>query len=35
VSTARFTQPTPLGAASPEEIRELSDWLREMVAFTR
>jgi mRNA interferase MazF len=33
LSTARFAQPSPLGTASQEEIRELSDWLREMVAF--
>jgi mRNA interferase MazF len=33
VSTSRFTQPTPIGTASAEEIAELSDWLREMVAF--
>jgi mRNA interferase MazF len=34
LSTRRFTQPSPLGTASRDEIRELSDWLREMVAFT-
>ena len=33
VSTARFTQPTPIGTASAAEIAELADWLREMVAF--
>lgn len=33
VSTQRFTEATPLGIASAEEIEELSDWLREMVAF--
>jgi hypothetical protein len=33
VSTRRFTQAAPMGTASPEEVRELSDWLREMVAF--
>lgn len=33
VSTARFTQPAPIGTASAAEIAELSDWLREMVAF--
>ncbi len=33
VSTVRFTQVAPMGTASPEEVRELSDWLREMVAF--
>ena len=33
VSTRRFTQAAPMGVASPEEVRELSDWLREMVAF--
>jgi len=33
VSTARFTQAAPIGTASSEEVRELSVWLREMVAF--
>ncbi|HKA49983.1 MAG TPA: type II toxin-antitoxin system PemK/MazF family toxin [Candidatus Dormibacteraeota bacterium] len=33
VSTERFTQGAPIGTASREEARELSDWLREMVAF--
>ena len=33
VSTARFTRPAPMGTASPDEVRALSDWLREMVAF--
>jgi mRNA interferase MazF len=33
VSTLRFTRPGPAGTASPEEIRELSVWLREMVVF--
>jgi mRNA interferase MazF len=33
VSTERFTQSAPIGVASPREIAELSDWLREMVAF--
>ena len=33
VSTVRFTQSAPIGTASPAEIAELSDWLREMVAF--
>ena len=34
VSTQRFTRATPLGTASPDEIAELSEWLREMVAFS-
>ena len=34
VSTRPFTEAAPMGTASPEEVRELSDWLREMVAFT-
>jgi hypothetical protein len=29
----RFTQAGPMGSASPDEVRELSEWLREMVAF--
>jgi mRNA interferase MazF len=33
ISTMRFTQVAPMGIASPEEVRELSAWLREMVAF--
>lgn len=33
VSTARFTEATPIGTVSTEEISALSDWLREMVAF--
>ena len=27
------TQEAPMGTVSPEEERELTDWLREMVAF--
>lgn len=34
VSTQRFTHSTPLGAASDTEVSELSEWLREMVAFS-
>ena len=33
VSTQRFTRAAPMGTASPAEVTELSDWLREMVAF--
>lgn len=33
VSTRRFTRPEPIGIASRAEMRELSAWLREMVAF--
>lgn len=33
VSTKRFTQPKPIGTASADEIAELREWLREMVAF--
>lgn len=33
VSTQRFPRSTPLGTASDAEIAELSEWLREMVAF--
>jgi len=33
VSTGRFTQREPIGMASDAEVEELSDWLREMVAF--
>lgn len=34
VSTRRFRRPQPLGTASADEIERLSEWLREMVAFT-
>ncbi|WP_250281437.1 MULTISPECIES: type II toxin-antitoxin system PemK/MazF family toxin [unclassified Frankia] len=33
VSTRRFARSAPLGSASATEIAELSEWLREMVAF--
>jgi mRNA interferase MazF len=33
VSTERFRRPQPLGSISPSEIEQLSEWLREMVAF--
>lgn len=33
VSTTRFTRSKPIGTASPSEVAELADWLREMVAF--
>lgn len=33
VSTDRFTRSKPLGTASDAEVAELSEWLREMVAF--
>jgi mRNA interferase MazF len=33
VSTARFTQDTPIGRASADEIAELRDWLMDMVEF--
>lgn len=33
VSTQRFTRAQPLGTASPVEIANLTEWLREMVAF--
>jgi hypothetical protein len=33
VSTVRFIQSAPMGGAHLEEVRELSDWLREMVAY--
>jgi hypothetical protein len=33
VSIERFTQAAPMGTASAEEVKELSDWLCEMVAF--
>lgn len=34
VSTQRFSRSAPLGTASDSEIAELSEWLREMVAFS-
>ncbi len=34
VSTQRFARSAPLGTASETEITELSEWLREMVAFS-
>jgi len=34
VTTTRFTRPRPIGTASTSEIKQLSDWLREMVAFS-
>lgn len=34
VSTQRFTRSAPLGTASDTEVTELSEWLREMVAFS-
>lgn len=34
VSTARLRRSQPLGMASPDEIERLSEWLREMVAFS-
>lgn len=34
VSTNRFRRPQPLGVVSEAEIERLSEWLREMVAFT-
>ena len=34
VSTQRFRRGQPLGTASSGEVARLSDWLREMVAFT-
>jgi len=34
VTTTRFTRPQPIGIASASEIEQLSDWLREMVAFS-
>lgn len=34
VSTRRLTQAAPLGSASTEEAKELSFWLRAMVAFS-
>lgn len=33
VSTRRFTKPIPLGTVSAEEVAELSEWLRDMLAF--
>lgn len=33
VSTARITRSEPIGAASSREVEQLSEWLREMVAF--
>lgn len=33
VSTQRFVRSKPLGTASDAEVAELSEWLREMVAF--
>lgn len=34
VSAERFRRPRPLGVVSTAEIERLSEWLREMVAFT-
>ena len=34
VTTTRFTRLQPIGTASASEIEQLSDWLREMVAFS-
>jgi mRNA interferase MazF len=34
VSTQRFTRSQPLGTASAAEITKLTEWLREMVAFS-
>jgi mRNA interferase MazF len=34
VSVQRFVQPQPLGRVSTTEAERLSEWLREMVAFT-
>ena len=34
VSTRRLTQPTPLGRVSDKETKELSSWLRALVAFS-
>jgi mRNA interferase MazF len=34
ISTQRFTRPQPLGTASTTEIAKLTEWLREMVAFS-
>lgn len=33
ISTGRFTQSAPIGVASEDEIVDLREWLREMVAF--
>ncbi|HEY4018719.1 MAG TPA: type II toxin-antitoxin system PemK/MazF family toxin [Pseudonocardiaceae bacterium] len=33
MSTLRFSRPTPLGTASATEVAELTEWLRDMVAF--
>jgi mRNA interferase MazF len=33
VSTQRFSQSQPMGVVSKAEVEDLSDWLREMVAF--
>lgn len=33
VSTQRFTRAAPLGTASAAEVADLTEWLREMVAF--
>jgi mRNA interferase MazF len=33
ISVGRFTQPGPIGMASPDEITELREWLSDMVAF--
>ena len=34
ISTQRFTRSHPLGTTSAAEIAKLTEWLREMVAFT-
>jgi len=34
VSTQRFARSAPLGTASDTEVTQLSEWLREMVAFS-
>ncbi len=34
VTTTRFTRSQPIGTASASEIEQLSDWLREMAAFS-
>jgi mRNA interferase MazF len=34
VSVQRFIRPQPLGRISAAEVERLSEWLREMVAFT-
>jgi mRNA interferase MazF len=33
MSTQRFTRSQPLGTVQAAEVAELSEWLREMVAF--